>query len=125
MAELKTHDDVNQSVRETIGSPEFRAATIQQLIKTLTDAELDRRTQLLADGLVRIKKLEGELRRIKPDQVVYDAAGKEAVSGYSKAKFEEIKKLQDQIQKAGVAVNNALEKADFQKLEESSKTKEN
>lgn len=50
---------------------------------------------------------------IKPDQVFYAEDGSVASSTYSEAKFKEKKKIADRIEKITNAINQALEKNDW------------
>lgn len=72
------------------------------------DAEIKRRADLIVAGVNLVRQADLEIRKIKPDQTGYDSTGKVIREEFSKAKFEETKKLRDSAKRIEDAVNNAL-----------------
>lgn len=103
------------SVREKIMertaalSPEVE----EQVVNHYVEKEKNRRSDALVKGMDKLTSLENDLKKIKPDQVQLDADGKELSSSYSKAKYEEKKKLEEQIGKLEKIIDKALTKAEF------------
>ena len=90
-------------------TPKVEDAVVDAMVKR----ELNKRTEAVVQVMDNLSKLEGDLRKIKPDQVQIDDAGKEISSSFSKAKFEELKKHREKIEKHRNALTKALEKGDF------------
>lgn len=84
-----------------------------QVVDTLVQREIDRRSEALVKIIDLHSKLEMDLKKIHPDQKSFDEAGKEVSSTFSKNKYEEKKKLTEKITKFENAINKALEKKDF------------
>lgn len=107
---------IASKVAERIGAigPEVN----ERVIETLTERELEKRANLIVaknDELVAFKK---ELNKIKPDvggSFLEDGTEVKATS-YSKAKFEERKKLLEKIAKYEKALTLACVKGDMSKL---------
>lgn len=83
------------------------------VVAVLVERELTKRTEAVVQCMDTLAKLEGDLRKIKPDQVSYDSTGKIISESFSKNKFEEKKKLTERIDKFTAAITKAIEKADF------------
>ena len=73
----------------------------------LTMAGLDKRS----DALSNVRKLS------KPDQLAYDASGNK-IETMSAAKFDELKKAKEALDKVEKALAKALEENDYSKLKE-------
>ena len=86
------------------------------VIEALVERESKRRSTALVDGIDKLAKLENELKRLKPDIVQYDEKGQIVSSTFSKARYDEMKKANEQIEKLTKAINKALEKEDFSDL---------
>lgn len=85
----------------------------EKIIDALVSREVNRRSDALTKAIDDLSKMEGEVRRIKPDQVQYNEDGTVKDQSYSKPKTEELKKLKQKIEKYTNAINKALEKADY------------
>lgn len=107
--------DVLKDVAEQIknSQPEVR----KRLVAVLVDRELDNRVSLLDKALTKRAECERELHKARPDQISYDVDGRVVSENYSKAKFEERKKLLEQQNKLETALTGALG-GDFKKLKE-------
>ena len=108
--------EVFSAVKDVIGKfgPEAKQAVVEEILK-------EKKAALVATLKKGIEKL-GELRRTfdkenRPDQVAYDATGKK-IETMSAAKFEAVKKAKEAVDKLDKAINLAVEKSDFSKLNE-------
>lgn len=84
-----------------------------KIIAALVDREVNRRSDALTKAIDNLSKMEGERKRIKPDNVSYNEDGTVKDQSYSKAKTEEIKKLDQKIDKHTKAITKALENQDY------------
>lgn len=84
------------------------------LVKIMVERELKKRVEALVIVLDKLAVLEKDFLKIRPDQVAVDETGKEVSVTYSKKKFEERKKANEQINKVRGAIEKALIKADYQ-----------
>ncbi len=90
------------------------APTVEtKVIEALAERELTKRVTALTNAIDGLDKLEKQLKRLGPDLIAFDDKGAKTSEGFSKARVEERKKLQDQINKWTNAINKALEKKDF------------
>lgn len=83
------------------------------VVGVLVQRELTKRSDALVIVIDALAKLELEMKKQKPDMVFYDADGTLAAESFSKAKFEEKKKLGEKITKYENAITKALDKGDF------------
>lgn len=84
-----------------------------KIIEALVAREVTRRSDALTKAIDALSKMEGEKRRVKPDQVQYNEDGSVKDQSYSKLKTEELKKLNQKIDKYTNSINKALDKADY------------
>ena len=118
---MADEESVTQALRKRIEEQIASSGeTLQnQVVTTLVDQELIRRCALVVAGIVKIRQLELDLRKVnKPDNEAFDAEGKVVHQTYSKGKLEEIKKAKEKIETWDRAINNAIGKADYKRLEE-------
>lgn len=92
----------------------------ERVIEHLVTVELEKRTNAIVAGLETLRGLQNDLRKVKPDVGgSFDEDGNETKpTQYSKAKFEERKKLLEQIGKYEKALDLAIDKGDMSKLNE-------
>lgn len=109
--EEKHSTSVHAKIAEQLSelSPKVENAVVDALV----ERELTKRSEAVVQCMDMLAKCEGDLRKIKPDQVSYDGDGKEVSSTFSKNKFEEKKKLLERIEKLKNAITKAIEKGDF------------
>jgi len=102
---------INEKVAEAISmaSP----AILDKVVNKLATLEIERRADALLNAVSAATTVWRELQKAKPDNVSFAADGTELPGTYSKAKFEEKKKLEEKLAKIEVAVAKALEKGDF------------
>lgn len=107
---------ITEAVADRIGgiSPEVN----ERVITALVDRELTKRTEAILNGYDKLRTLENELKKIKPDLGGYfEEDGTEIKPmRYSKERFEERKKKTDQIEKLRAALDLAIDKGDMNKL---------
>lgn len=63
-----------------------------------------------------LSKLQTDLKKLKPDQEMFDVTGQMVQSYFSKAKLEERKKLVEKIERVEAALRSVFEGRDFDKL---------
>ena len=97
-AAVQLQNDVKTEI-ETLDTPGAVTSTRQQVIQALADAELERRVEILSSALLERKKLESQVKKIKPDQIFYDADGKVTNASFTKAKADELRKSKEKLQK--------------------------
>jgi len=97
---------------------EISPAVNDKVIDALVARELDKRSDAILAGLDKLNSLKNDLKKIKPDVGGYfDEDGNETKPmQYSKAKFEELKKGKEQIDKVQKALDLAIDKGDMSKL---------
>jgi hypothetical protein len=123
-------EDLMATRRETLseavmsqieGLVAFEGDGFSELEKTFIEKMVDRDKEKKSTALVQIadklKKLENDLNKInRPDNVTYDKDRKPVYESYSKARLDEIEKLNKQINKHTNAMEKALTKDDWNDL---------
>lgn len=99
------------SLRDTVSeklaaiSPEVEAQVIEIRVKR----ELNKRADIIGKGIDELDRLDREFNKTnRPDQQAFNADGSSASETYSKAKIEEIKKLEGRREKLTKAIDKAL-----------------
>lgn len=90
----------------------------ERVVSLLVEREVATRTDVLDKALVKRTEIERELRKIKPDIEAFDVEGKVVRQDYSKARFEELKKKREELERIEKALDKALVDNDFSKLKE-------
>lgn len=115
--EEKSHaSDVFAAVKDVIGKfgPDAKNAVIEEILKE-KKAALVATLKKGIDKLTDLRKAFDKTNR--PDQCAYDVTGKK-IETMSATKWEEVKKAKEAIDKLEKAINLAVEKSDFSKLNE-------
>jgi hypothetical protein len=106
-AALQLQRQVKSSVVDTeagAGDGSTRSRVVGQLV----EAEMERRVGLLSEALRKRATLDGDLRKIKPDNITLDDSGNKTAH-WSEAKFKERAKAQDRLTKLDGLINNVIE----------------
>lgn len=84
-----------------------------KVVDALVAREVSRRSDALTKAIDEYARIEGEIKRIKPDVVTYNIDKSIKDSSYSKAKVEELEKLNKKLDKHEKAITKALEDKDY------------
>jgi len=90
---------------------------LQQTVDQLVNAEVELRKNLILDGLKTYDDVKDKLSKVKPDVLTYDETGKVTSQSFSKAKVDEKLKLEKQFKEIETALNLAIDKGDYKKLQ--------
>lgn len=104
------------TLRDTVGTllDQSQDELRKQVQEHLVSVELNQRKTLVIQALAKLDEMDGELRKFKPDQVVYDGEGAVKDEGWSKQNLEARNKAQEKREKLAKAIENALgDKADY------------
>lgn len=93
-------------------SPKVEDAVVEAVV----DREVKKRSQALVQALDKLSEMEKDLKKLGPDNLMYDENGKEVLGSYTKKRIDEKNKLTGRIQKLTNIINKALEKAEFNDL---------
>jgi hypothetical protein len=86
---------------------------LDRVVEKLAEVEIAKRADALLNAVNAAVTTQRELYKVKPDQQSYDASGKVVSETYSKARFEEKKKLEEKLAKIEAAVDKAVTKGDY------------
>ena len=67
----------------------------QRVVGAMAEVEMERRVGVLTAALQKRRDLDGDLKKIKPDNVFVDAEGNEVMSSYLKGSQQAMKKLRE------------------------------
>lgn len=111
------------TVRETVAAKLANSGdqVAVNVINHLADIEIGRREKLVLSALTKLDSLDKEAKKIRPDQRSLDSDGKVISETYSAAKFDEVKRSRDLLERWTVALDKALNSCDYTKLTELSK----
>lgn len=126
--------ETSENNESTSGTAASAGTSILDAIKTLVDgsgpevrerviagfAEEKKaaRVKTLSSAVTKLMELRSSFQKLnKADQISYDGSGKK-IETMSAAKFDEIKKARESIERIEKAINLAVDKNDFSKLTE-------
>ena len=107
-AAVQLQNDVKKEIN-TLDKPGSVTSARQRVIDDLAQQELDRRVSVLATALGKRKELSIQVKKVKPDQVFYDAEGNKTSESFTKAKADELKKLKNKLEKLDGLINTVIE----------------
>jgi hypothetical protein len=103
---------IREAVAEQLGdlSNRTRSAVVEHFARQ----EAEKQANAIIAGLSKLKELERDRMKIKPTNAGYDGAGNAVGEPmFSKEQVEQMKKLDEQIEKLSKAITKADDKADF------------
>jgi hypothetical protein len=83
---------------------DLQAAVVEAMVRK----ELAGREAAIIEALGKLDALDSAIRRLRPDDVKYDADGNKVSEAYSKAKYDELKKLREQRDKLDKLIDRAF-----------------
>ena len=105
---------IGEQVAEQLGNSGIQIT--ERVITHLVEKEVSRRAEAIIKALSNLDALDKEGRKIKPDLVGYDDAGKIISQSWSKQKIDERNVNIAKIAKLQAAIDKALDKNDFSDL---------
>lgn len=111
-AAVQLRADVKTSVAEQQNNGEVRKRVIAQL----AEAEIVKRTDLLAKAIAKREEQSKTIDKIRPDMVSYSDTGTVVAEHYSKAKADELKKARELLGKIDKAIDKAVNTADYEEV---------
>lgn len=109
-----TFTDVLTDVSDTLKTS-ADGAVLKRVKDAFVERELVKRTDALVKAFDKLTAAKSDLKKIKPDNVLYDEDGNVTQESYSKAKLDERGKAKKQVAKLEEAINAALA-GDFSKV---------
>jgi len=103
---------IRNEVKEQVQSADIRS----RVVAALVEAEAAARADILSAALVERKKLEGEIRKVKPEVKTYDIDGNITSETYTKQQVDDLKKLKEKLQKLDKELAKAITEADYEGL---------
>lgn len=102
---------------EVRAATEAKAAEIPQTVTDhYVEKEIDARVELTIRAIDTLDDLQKQIKKLRPDQEVYDATGNLVSAGYSKIKLEERKKSIERQDRIEAALSDVFENKNFDKL---------
>lgn len=103
----------------TISTQNTPGNLFDNVVDVYVKKEIDARTECVVSAITLLDNLNKELRKIKPDNVTYNADKSIASETYSKSVIEQKFKLEEDIKKLTSLINDTFEKNDgYAKLKE-------
>lgn len=88
----------------------------QGVVKHFADKELASRAEKTIQAVEQLASFENQLKKIKPDQELFDANGQLVNSYFSKARLEERRKILEKVDRIEVVLRDVFENNSFDKL---------
>lgn len=101
-----------QTLREAVASQiaQINPVVGEKVVEHFVQTEINKRADAIVKGLDTLSNFQRERAKLaKPDQVSYNADRTVAAETYSKAKLDEIEKLDKKIEKLEKAINKAID----------------
>lgn len=109
--------EIRAAIKEEVEKEQNKGEVRRKVVFHFTHQEVGRRTDLLVKALDKRSEVARELGKIRPDTVHYAEDGVKQPEFFSKPKHEERKKCKERLVKIDKAINNAIEKADYDGLQ--------
>ena len=103
---------IHEQVAEKLSG--ISPAVSERVVDTLVEKEVNRRVEMITQGLAKLSDMEREMRKLnKPDVETFNHDGSPANVGFTKQKLDDISKQQQKMDKLTKALDNAIDKGDF------------
>jgi len=106
--------DIASRIADTIKGG--NQTVIDNVVNTLVQKEQEKRANTLITGLDLLDQLKRDLRKVKPDVVIFSLDGSKAIEQYSAAAFKAINESNQKIAKLEKALETALTTGDYSDL---------
>lgn len=110
---VSTHQGVLAEVADILGKSHGTVRT--RLVQSLVEREQVKRVDMLDNGMRKLKELEREVNKIRPEDS-FDAQGNKVPGNFTKAQFETLKKAKEKRDKLASALEKAFNGEGFDKL---------
>lgn len=106
------------SIRESISRKvkESNKSVVDGVIDSLVNGELERRKEMIKQGVEKYEALEKELRKMKPDNVSYNLDGSEQSSSWSKEGLDKYNKSKKELETLNTAIESAIVSINYEPL---------
>lgn len=108
---------LRKDVKAAVEELQTRGEVRQRVKNQLVEAELVKRTEMLAKALATREELAKEANRIKPDQVTYNENGEKQAELYTKKQADTLKKAREKLDKCDKAIDKCMNNADYDALQ--------
>lgn len=103
---------INEAVAAKLA--DIAPTVTDRVVDLLTEKEINRRVELITQGLAKLTDMEREGRKLsKPDVQTFNADLSPAEPQFSAGRVEELKKHNEKTEKLTKALDKAIDKADF------------
>ena len=115
IASIKKLVETEVQTASVPGSGATHSRIVSNVVSAIVNREMERRQRILTEGL----ELHDRVSRIhvKADNKVFDEAGNVISEGFSAKQLAESKKHKEKVTKLETAIDNAVTKAEYDKLE--------
>jgi hypothetical protein len=83
-------------------------SAVSRVRDAMAEEVIVQRVSVLTEALKKRRNLDGDLKKIKPDNVFVDADGNEVMSSYSKGSQQAMKKLRERLAKLDKLINEVV-----------------
>lgn len=103
---------INEQVAEKLAG--ISPAVNGKVVDLLVEKEVNRRVELITQGLSKLNEMDRETRKLsKPDVETFNADLTPAAPQFSKARAEEINKHREKVEKLTKALDKAIDNGDI------------
>lgn len=107
---------MSKSINEAVASKleNISPVVAEQVVNLLVEKEVNRRVELITQGLAKLNEYDREARKLsKPNVETFNADLTPAAPQFSKERVEEITKHREKTEKLSKALDKAIDKGDI------------
>jgi hypothetical protein len=98
--------DIRKDIAARIA--EINPQVSESVVSAIVSREVEKRSNAIVQGLDKLRDLERDLKKIKPDQVTYDVDGKVKDESWSQGQLKSLTEARQKIKKLTDAIDKAL-----------------
>lgn len=98
------------TIRQDIAAKiaEINPLVKDRAVEAIVEREVAKRANTIVSGLDKLRTLNNDLKKIKPDQIVYDGEGKVQSEGWTQAQLKKLAEAKAACKKLDAAIEKAL-----------------
>ncbi len=86
---------------------------VDKVVEALVEREVNKRSAAVVEVFDKLRRLETDRKKLKPDLLQFNDAGEQTTAAWSKDSIDRRKKLDEQIKKHTNAIAKALDDGDY------------
>jgi hypothetical protein len=113
---VRTADELRRAVRRLVDEKHGAGEIRHRMIDELAEELVTDRIRLLKNALLKREEQSKKIKKIHPDNVIFDAEGKKISEAFTKQQLDQRKLAQEELDRLDRAIEQAINENDYERL---------